>query len=67
MKRRVLAVCAGALLVACCMPGMPSWAQMKTEVWGSTPAGQQVKMFTLSDGVLRVRLTEFGARIGWTR
>ena len=44
-------------------PRQPMRDQMKTEVWGTTTAGQQVKLFTLSSGVLRVRLTEFGARI----
>lgn len=62
-KRSVFALCAGVLFVACSMTGLSARGEMKTEVWGSTPAGQQVKLFTLSDGVLRVRLTEFGARI----
>lgn len=63
MKRNVVLCCAGGLFLACATLNLPLLAQMKTEVWGSTPAGRQVKLFMLSDGVLRLRLTEFGARI----
>lgn len=63
MKRVFPVFRAGVLVLACAMLNLSMHGQMKMELWGSTPEGQQVKLFTLSDGALRVRLTEFGARI----
>lgn len=63
MKCSRLIFYAGAFVLACTMQNLSLRAQMKTEVWGLTPEGQQVKLFTLSDDVLRVRVMEFGARI----
>jgi aldose 1-epimerase len=55
---------AGAAMLACAvLLHLPMRAQVSTKVWGATPEGQPVKLFTLSDSVLRVRLTGFGARI----
>ena len=62
MKRNIVVFCASVLIVPRQL-NLPMRGQMKTEVWGSTAGGQSVKLFTVSDGVLRVRLTEFGARI----
>ena len=42
---------------------LPARAAVKSEVWGRTPAGQTVRIFTLSDTTIRAQLTEYGARI----
>ena len=38
-------------------------AAVTAEDWGKTPAGEPVRLFTLSDGKVRVQVTEYGARI----
>lgn len=42
---------------------VPMHAVVKAEDWGNTPAGRTVKLYTLSDGDLRVQVTEYGARV----
>lgn len=36
---------------------------LKEQVWGTTSTGEPVRLFTLSDANIRVRLIEYGARI----
>jgi aldose 1-epimerase len=38
-------------------------AELRTEEWGKTASGEEVHKYTLSNGRLRVVLTNFGARI----
>jgi len=47
-------------LVSLCLSAQ---AGVKSEQWGKTPEGVAVRLFTLSSGTLRVRLTKYGARI----
>jgi aldose 1-epimerase len=47
-------------LVSLCLSAQ---AAVKTEQWGKTPEGTTVRLFTLTDETLCVRLTEYGARI----
>jgi aldose 1-epimerase len=54
---------AGIVLLACAAPFTQLQAEIHTKVWGATPDGQSVKLFTLSNRFLRVSLTEYGARI----
>jgi aldose 1-epimerase len=42
---------------------LPIKASVKTEEWGRTSSDRPVKLFTLSDAQIRVRLIEYGARI----
>jgi aldose 1-epimerase len=55
---------AGCLIsLALLLSNLPLRASVKTEEWGRTSSDRPVKIFTLSDARLRVRLTEYGARI----
>jgi aldose 1-epimerase len=42
---------------------LPMKASVKAEEWGRTSSDRPVKLFTLSDARVRVRLIEYGARI----
>jgi hypothetical protein len=42
---------------------MPMKASVKRAEWGRTSSNRPVKLFTLSDARIRVRLIEYGARI----
>jgi aldose 1-epimerase len=41
----------------------PATAAVNIQDWGATPAGLPVHLYTLSNGNIRVRVTEYGARI----
>lgn len=51
------------MLVAILVSSSFAKGAVKIEEWGKTPAGETVKLYTLSDASVRVRLTEYGARI----
>lgn len=42
---------------------VPMRGEVKEKVWGKTQAGKSVALYTLENSNLRVRLTEYGARI----
>jgi aldose 1-epimerase len=42
---------------------VPMRGAVKTETWGKTQAGDPVALYTLENAMLRVQLTEYGARI----
>jgi hypothetical protein len=42
---------------------LPMKASVKTAEWGRTSSNRPIKLFTLSDARIRVRLIEYGARI----
>jgi aldose 1-epimerase len=55
---------AGRLIfLAFLLLNLPIKASVRAQEWGRTSSDRPVKLFTLSDAQIRVRLTEYGARI----